>query len=428
MKTKLLFVSFIVFAITISIFSCKKEDNPTLPTITTDEITNITDTSATSGGKITSTGGAAIKLKGICIGLMENPTINDSLPTDKTASDNFVINLKSLKGGVTYHVRAFATNSVGVGYGQSISFSTIVKNQTITLGPGYTNDVYYSLKNGVVATAPRTNWDIAFSVSTRSSSIIINEANGTGTILKLYPKTWTWAGAIDTTGYSTWPRLANSNTDWEVGAFNANATGHPNYGWGIYNAVNHNIENAEGGTLYIIKLGNGTFKKVWIETKFSSLQKYSFRYANIDGTSPQIVSNMSLAGSKANYGYYSLQNNQLIANREPDATTWDLLFTKWEDIVSSQPYIVTGVLQNIGVKAIDLTVSDPANITYTDNQFSLDINTIGYDWKSFNGASYDVATNRVFVVKNVAGKVYKIIFTSFAGSSTGVLAFTIKEL
>jgi hypothetical protein len=204
--------------------------------------------------------------------------------------------------------------------------SKIDKSETISLGASYVNDVYYSLGNGVIDEVPRANWDIAFSVSTRSSSIIINES--TDIILKAYPNTWTWATDIsDTTGFHTWTSLRNADTDWEIGAFNANATGHPNYGWGIYNTVNHNIENAEGGSLYIMKFADGTMKKIWIETKYSAIQKYSFRYADLNGDNEQTISNMDISNSKANYVYYSLQDN-LRLDREPDATTWDLLFTK----------------------------------------------------------------------------------------------------
>ena len=327
---------------------------------------------------------------------------------------------------------------LGIGFSsckKDDSPSKIDKTEVITFGPGYTNDLYYSLSNGLVSEVPRATWDIAFSVYTMSSSIIINES--TGIILKAYPNAWTWTGAIDTTGFHTWTSLRNSNTSWEDGAFNANATGYPNYGWGTYNSISHNIENAEGNKLYIIKLANGGFKKIWVEIKYSSLQKYTFRYADLNGENPQVISMMDVSNSKANFVYYSLQNN-LRLDREPDATTWDLLFTRWEDIDGTTPYMVAGVLQNyidrgygspkdIGVKAIDITIADPANITYTDGDFSTDINTIGWDWKTYAG-SWSVPTDKFFIIKDKAGKIYQIQFLTFDGSSTGNFSFNIKGL
>ena len=427
MKTKILF-TFLVSTLIIIGFSCKKEeDKATLPKVSTTSLTEVTDTSATTGGTILSDGGEVIISSGVCWGTSENPTIADNFTNDVAVHGTFVSKINGLKGGSNYYIRAYATNSVGTSYGQAVQLTTVLKSQTITMGPLYANDVYYSLKNGIVATISRTDWDVAFSVSTRSSSIIINE--GATVALWVYPNTWSWATPSDTTGIKTWQtRVRNSNTDWEVGAFNENATGHPNYGWGIYNETSHNIANADGGVLYIIKLRNGSYKRIWIETKFSAAQKYSFRYSDIDGSNPQVVTEMSLVGYKGNYGYYSLQDNQLIANREPDKSTWDLLFTKWEDLYEGQPYPVAGVLQNVGIKAIELTTIDFTNITYTDDQFVSDINTIGFDWKSFNmGAGvWTLADNKAYVVKNAAA--YLIVFKTFAGSSTGVLTFDIREL
>ena len=434
MKAKLQFqlISLTLFAALLTVASCKKDVITTIPELTTAELTNISDTSATTGGSITNAGGLTITEKGICYSTAENPTIADTKVAATSDTKDFACSLHSLKGGVTYYVRAFATNSLGTGYGQQVTLATIIKNQALSLGAGYANDVYYSLKNGVIATTPRASWDVAFSVSTRSSSIIINE--GSGVTLKAYPKTWLWANTIDTTGYYSWTKLHNSNTLWEDGAFNELTNGgynHTNsdfnYGWGIYNTGNHNIENADGGTLYIIKLRDNSLRKIWIETKYSALQKYSFRFANIDGSNEQIVSNIDLSTSKANYVYYSLQDNTKL-DREPNTATWDLVFTKWID--KTLNYTVTGVLQNISVKSIDLTVANPPVITYTDGDFSSDINTIGYDWKDINMTTYQyfIVPNRVFIVKNAAGGVYQINFTSFAGSTSGNLTFDIKQL
>jgi len=425
MKTRFFSSILLALAIIFSLTQCKKEeDNTSIPVLTT-TLSNVMTTSALAGGNITSTGGAKITEQGICYSTTELPTISDSKVVDISGLKTFSTEITGLAEGTAYYVRAYAKNEAGTGYGEPIKIGTFA-NKTVTTGSQYGNDVYYSLTNGVVSTISRTDWDIAFSVSTRSSSIIINE--GANVALWAYPNTWTWAGTCDTTGYKSWTtRLRNSNTDWEVGAFNANATGYPNYGWGVYNETTHNIANVDGGALYIVKLRNGSFKKIWIETKYSSLQKYAFRYADIDGSNEHVVSELNLAGYTGNYGYYSLVDNQLIANREPDKSTWELLFTKWEDVSSNQPYIVFGVLQNAGIKAIELTTTDFANITYTDAQFVSDINTIGYDWKTYAGA-WTVANDKAYIVKNAAGKAYLVVFKTFAGSSTGTLTFDIREL
>ncbi len=424
MKTRFFSSILLVLAIIFSLTQCKKEDDTSIPVLAT-TLTNVTSTSAFAGGNITSTGGAKITEQGVCYSTADLPTISDSKIVDISGLKTFSAEITGLTEGTTYYARAYAKNEAGTGYGESVKIGTFT-NKTVTTGSQYGNDVYYSLANGVVSTISRTDWDIAFSVSTRSSSIIINE--GANVALWVYPNAWTWATPSDTTGIKTWTsRVRNSNTDWEVGAFNANATTHPNYGWGNYNETSHNIVNIDGGVLYIIKLRNGSYKRVWVETKYSSLQKYAFRYADIDGSNEHIVSELNLAGYTGNYGYYSLVDNQLIANREPDKSTWELLFTKWEDVNSDQPYIVFGVLQNVGIKAIELTTTDFANVTYTDAQFVSDINTIGYDWKTYAG-TWTVANDKAYIIKNTAGKAYLIVFKTFAGSSTGALTFDIREL
>lgn len=120
-------LTFVVSLALISIISCKKEDPAVLPVVSTTPATNITVSTATSGGTITSDGGATITAAGVCWGTNSNPSTNDSKTVDGTNVGQFVSNLTGLSAGTTYHVRAYATNSVGTGYGADISFSTLGK-------------------------------------------------------------------------------------------------------------------------------------------------------------------------------------------------------------------------------------------------------------------------------------------------------------
>ena len=77
---------------------------------------------------------------------------------------------------------------------------------SVSMGAGYANDVYYSLENGIVSTAPRAGWDIAFSTNPMSSTVMINE--GYGVQLYAYPHgdkdAW---NDLDTSGMSDWPAI-----------------------------------------------------------------------------------------------------------------------------------------------------------------------------------------------------------------------------
>jgi uncharacterized protein (TIGR02145 family) len=95
-----------------------------LPTVTSTEITSITTTSAVSGGNITSDGGASITVRGICWNSSTGPSTTNNKTTDGIGSGSFTSNLTGLTAGITYYVRAYATNSVGTAYGDELSFTT----------------------------------------------------------------------------------------------------------------------------------------------------------------------------------------------------------------------------------------------------------------------------------------------------------------
>ncbi len=108
-----------------------------VPTLTTVTVTSVTGTTAVSGGTITSDGNGAITAKGVCWATTTGPTITNSLTTDGTGSASFVSNLTGLSSGITYYVRAYATNSAGTAYGNEISFITILGAPTnVVAAPG----------------------------------------------------------------------------------------------------------------------------------------------------------------------------------------------------------------------------------------------------------------------------------------------------
>jgi hypothetical protein len=98
---------------------------PNLATVTTTALSNISRTTATSGGTISGSGIGTITARGVCWGTSNNPTIADSLTVDGTGSGSYVSNIANLYCcGTTYYVRAYATNAAGTAYGTSRSFQT----------------------------------------------------------------------------------------------------------------------------------------------------------------------------------------------------------------------------------------------------------------------------------------------------------------
>jgi hypothetical protein len=98
-----------------------------IATLTTTAITDITTSSAVSGGNITFRGGLIITDWGVCWSTSENPTTDNdkrSVTGVTLGSGIFTCGLANLNQGTTYFLRAYAVNSAGTAYGNEISFST----------------------------------------------------------------------------------------------------------------------------------------------------------------------------------------------------------------------------------------------------------------------------------------------------------------
>ena len=101
--------------------SCKEE--ATLPVVTTAVISDITFTSATTGGFVEDEGGAEVTAMGVCWST-GFPTIEDSKTTEGAGSGSFTSIITGLMPGTVYYVRAYAVNSAGTSYGKMQMFTT----------------------------------------------------------------------------------------------------------------------------------------------------------------------------------------------------------------------------------------------------------------------------------------------------------------
>ncbi|MBU1632969.1 hypothetical protein KJ762_00470 [bacterium] len=118
LMTVLLTVFFLV-----GFLSCEKD--PASPKLITAEVTDILQSTALCGGAITSDGGAEITARGVCWSTSQTPTVDDDKITDGTGAGSFTSNITDLAPETTYYVRAYAMNSEGTGYGNTVSFTTI---------------------------------------------------------------------------------------------------------------------------------------------------------------------------------------------------------------------------------------------------------------------------------------------------------------
>lgn len=126
-------LSFLVL-LTVTFFSsCEKEPTPTpgLPVVSTNEVMEVGKHFAMCSATVSDTGDKPINVRGVCWGVNHNPTTSDSfansdsyVKNDSTGLGDFNVRMTGLAANVTYYVRAYASSSKGISYGEELSFTT----------------------------------------------------------------------------------------------------------------------------------------------------------------------------------------------------------------------------------------------------------------------------------------------------------------
>ena len=128
--------------------------------LTTTAATNITNATASSGGTITSDGGSAITARGICYATTANPTLANTSIASGSGVGSFAVSITGLTLSTLYHVRAYATNSLGLTYyGNDLSFTTsawVCGTSTLTVNhlAGSVAPISKSVTYGTVTNIP----------------------------------------------------------------------------------------------------------------------------------------------------------------------------------------------------------------------------------------------------------------------------------
>jgi hypothetical protein len=310
--------------------------------------------------------------------------------------------------------------------------SDTFRSETVSMGSNSTMDVYFSMSGGEISSIERADWDIAFSVPLQSATILINE--GAGVELYSVGDTNFWASVDENTINQVEQRF-NNKSDWSTGAFNVNATGFPNYGWGTYHFnTDHNVG---GDSLYVIRISDGTFKKFMVRVKLGTNSSNIFRWADLNGDN-EVTETFTTSPyfDKKHFIHYSLVNQEIV-EAEPDMNTWDLLFTRYVIQIPTGPssvmnYPVMGVLSNPDARVARVTGIVPEEVTSTSipEEFSEASDVIGHDWKISDPITHEIslADSTGYFVESVDGSTYFMYFTEYGGNTAGTISFKVKNL
>lgn len=95
------------------------------PDVTTNEVKNITTSSAVFNGSVLSTGsGDFIIARGFCWGVKPSPTIDDNVSNNGNEIGDYTYTVTGLSENTIYYVRAYVSNEKDTAYGEEKAFST----------------------------------------------------------------------------------------------------------------------------------------------------------------------------------------------------------------------------------------------------------------------------------------------------------------
>ncbi|MCF8364295.1 MAG: DUF3836 domain-containing protein [Bacteroidales bacterium] len=166
------------------------------PTVSTAAVTNITATTATCGGTVTDEGSAAISARGVCWSTSPNPTTANNFTNDGAGTGAFTSNITGLTESTTYYVRAYATNSSGIAYGNEMNFTSAT----------------------IIQSPPTVNTDVVTIITTTTASCGGNVSDEGSAAVTARGVCWSTSPNPTTTNSFT-----NDGTG--TGAFTSNITG-----------------------------------------------------------------------------------------------------------------------------------------------------------------------------------------------------------
>lgn len=284
----------------------------------------------------------------------------------------------------------------------------------VELGTTYGLQIFYDLaSNSIVSANPKTDWDLSFECKTGGWHVLLNSSLAAAAAD---------LGAVD---FGSVSNTDDAVWDWDLqtGLLDSSAIGD-------YRNLNHVYLIDRGYNEAGVALG---FKKIMLE--FNEDESFYLRSANLDGSEDETIT--ITKDPNINFKSYSFNTNSVI-DIEPNKNDWDLMFSQYTHVFQNPtlPYLVTGVIMN----RLNTSCAQEESIPFEeiafenigDFDFSFDINTIGYDWKSysFDVSQFTIVENMNFVIKTNNEAYFKLRFIDFYNDlgEKGAPKFELQDL
>ncbi len=389
---------------------------PVAPSVATGTTSNITPTSATCAGNVTSDGGMPITERGVCYGLTANPNILGLKVIAPGTTGAYTADLSNLTPGSTYYYRAYAINSIGTSYGLDSIFVapigavapvvttgavTAINTTIATVSGNVTNDGGATISARGICWGTSLNPDTSSTHSTETGTTGVFTSNLTGlTPATLYHVR---AYAINSVGLSYGADVT----------FTTQVAGIP-----CATIAALRAQVADNSTIY--ELTGEAFLSCQISNRNQKYIQDATAAIIIDDPTPAHITSTyavgdGITGIKGKlYSYFSLL--EFIPIADPGAPT-SSLNTITPLVLSATDILDTNIMKNHQSKLIRLD-----NVSFTDANGTL---------KFLNGQKYlvnqNLTTDSLFLCYIYNADYINMNLPSGIGSITGVVNVTFNK-
>lgn len=293
------------------------------------------------------------------------------------------------------------------------------------LGSAAGNSVYVDFSADKQTSVARSSWDLGF-YNGADFRVIINNTTGAGAkVITASNVSLATVSEADTLGLTLAVNQANpANTD-----------------FAYFDAINGNLSNtvipavsatAADNKIIILNrgTGGGIAARSWIKLKVTRNASggYTLQYGKIKETTNFTTVDIP-KDANFDFKFVSLTNGAIV-NVQPEKANWDLVWTYsvYQTLFSNVlvPYNFSDLIFLNNLNGVSAGVVATSTVSYADFKesnistvnFKNERTAIGSDWRITSPAT-GVKTDIFYVIKDVAGNVYKLKFISMGAGDAG---------